>query len=442
MDIQDKRLIGQLRFGRYTDDFENIHPEVIARYRDSDDLDAAIADDQGHNVCHEPIDVPKHSSPFSTAAAQDKAKSTAKKVKMIKIGKLEILVWGLNADGDLLRNKALSGPEEEKLLQYHLARKKDRECSELGFGVGWEMKEIDEWLRELFPELFEYLDIIYGSGEYHWVLVKKDRFSLFAMRCDTFTGDDLVEAKGSAARGWHDCRSDCDTSCITFNFLQGLVWSDCESPKTKSSRGQGKGKAKAKARSVSSESAESEEPLLSEDSDLSGVEDVVVKQEPGISLIEPRRSARFAAVKSEDVTGFRVKVEPDTEVDIKLEPDVSTVAEANVFDPSSKRLFEGSLTARETQTGKKLKKIRVDGGGEWINHIWRDFGAAAEIIIEVTTLHSSSQNLKGRGIRATVEFGRCFMSDSGLPQSMHHYRHHYLHSRPSYCCAQYKYAWS
>jgi hypothetical protein len=33
-------------------------------------LDAAIAEDQGQNVRHEPIDVPKHESPFSTPAAE------------------------------------------------------------------------------------------------------------------------------------------------------------------------------------------------------------------------------------------------------------------------------------------------------------------------------------------------------------------------------------
>ncbi|KAJ7710089.1 hypothetical protein B0H14DRAFT_2166244, partial [Mycena olivaceomarginata] len=36
-----------------------------------DDLDTAIADDQGRNVRHEPIDVPKHSSPFLTPEAEE-----------------------------------------------------------------------------------------------------------------------------------------------------------------------------------------------------------------------------------------------------------------------------------------------------------------------------------------------------------------------------------
>jgi hypothetical protein len=54
------------------------------------------------------------------------------------------------------------------------------------------------------PELFEYLGAAYDSDDYHWVLVKKDRFSLFAMKRETFMGSDLVEADASAARGWRD----------------------------------------------------------------------------------------------------------------------------------------------------------------------------------------------------------------------------------------------
>jgi hypothetical protein len=57
----------------------------------------------------------------------------------------------------------------------------------------------------LFPELFEYSDIIYGSENRHWALVKKERFAVFVLKRDTVSSDDLVEAKGSAARGWRDC---------------------------------------------------------------------------------------------------------------------------------------------------------------------------------------------------------------------------------------------
>jgi hypothetical protein len=79
------------------------------------------------------------------------------------------------------------------------------------------------------------------------------------------------------------------------------------------------------------------------------------------------------------------------------------------------KLFKAEL---EKQSGKPLKIIRVDGGGEWINHLWRNFCGAAGIKIEVTTPHSSSQNGPGEhGIRTTVEFSHCLLADSGLPKS-------------------------
>jgi hypothetical protein len=73
----------------------------------------------------------------------------------------------------------------------------------------------------------------------------------------------------------------------------------------------------------------------------------------------------------------------------------------------------------ETQTGKKIKRVRVDGGGEWMNKLWEKFCGNVGIIVEVMTPHSSSQNGLGeRGIRTTVEFGRCLLTDSGFMKSM------------------------
>ncbi|KAJ7648538.1 hypothetical protein B0H17DRAFT_1103038 [Mycena rosella] len=112
---------------------------------------------------------------------------------------------GIQAEGELRRTTALSGEEKEELLQYHLSRKKAPDGGELQFGNGWNMKEIDGWMRDLLPEMFGYLDVTYGSDGYHWVLVKKDRFTVFTMKRETFTSDDLAEAKGSAARGWREC---------------------------------------------------------------------------------------------------------------------------------------------------------------------------------------------------------------------------------------------
>jgi transposase InsO family protein len=46
----------------------------------------------------------------------------------------------------------------------------------------------------------------------------------------------------------------------------------------------------------------------------------------------------------------------------------------------------------ETQTGQKLKKLRVDGGGEFINKEFKKFLLDNGIQLEVTAPHSPSQN--------------------------------------------------
>jgi hypothetical protein len=72
----------------------------------------------------------------------------------------------------------------------------------------------------------------------------------------------------------------------------------------------------------------------------------------------------------------------------------------------------------ETQTGKKLKRLRVDNGREWINKKFEAYLLENGIVLEPTIPYSSAQNGPGeRGIRTTVELGRCLLADSGLPKS-------------------------
>jgi transposase InsO family protein len=80
--------------------------------------------------------------------------------------------------------------------------------------------------------------------------------------------------------------------------------------------------------------------------------------------------------------------------------------------------FTGYKTEFEAQTGNKIKCLRVDNGGEWINDKWRAYLRSQGIVLETTTPYSSAQNGPGeRGIRTTVEFGRCLLANSGLPKS-------------------------
>ncbi|KAF7346029.1 Retrovirus-related pol polyprotein [Mycena sanguinolenta] len=72
----------------------------------------------------------------------------------------------------------------------------------------------------------------------------------------------------------------------------------------------------------------------------------------------------------------------------------------------------------ERATGKKIKVVRIDNGGEWINKKWETHFKTQGIVLENTTPHSSSQNGPAeRGIRTTIELARCLLADSGLPKS-------------------------
>ncbi|KAJ6498199.1 hypothetical protein DFH09DRAFT_945531, partial [Mycena vulgaris] len=71
----DMRLIGELKYGKYADNFEHVHPEVLERYRNhgafsgSNDIDLAIAGDQDHHIRHEAIDVVENECPFASVEA-------------------------------------------------------------------------------------------------------------------------------------------------------------------------------------------------------------------------------------------------------------------------------------------------------------------------------------------------------------------------------------
>ncbi|KAJ7477546.1 hypothetical protein FB451DRAFT_1032939, partial [Mycena latifolia] len=67
----DIRLIGELKYGRYADNFEHIHPEVLEQYGNEGgyDIDLAIAGDQDHQIRHEAIEVAQNECPFTSEDA-------------------------------------------------------------------------------------------------------------------------------------------------------------------------------------------------------------------------------------------------------------------------------------------------------------------------------------------------------------------------------------
>jgi hypothetical protein len=78
---------------------------------------------------------------------------------------------------------------------------------DLLYGPKWPQQRIDQWLREVLPLLFEFLDRRYpenAAPAYHWVLVRKSRQTQYVLQRTTITGEELEEAKGSNARKWQD----------------------------------------------------------------------------------------------------------------------------------------------------------------------------------------------------------------------------------------------
>src|SRR5271168_2346335 len=72
----------------------------------------------------------------------------------------------------------------------------------------------------------------------------------------------------------------------------------------------------------------------------------------------------------------------------------------------------------ETQTGNKLKKLRADGGGEYLSKDFRNYLLENGIQQETTTPHSSAQNgIAERLNRTLVEHARAMLHQHHLPNS-------------------------
>ncbi|KAJ7443310.1 hypothetical protein FB451DRAFT_1437699 [Mycena latifolia] len=188
--------------------------------------------------------------------------STVSKIKMVRIARVDGLPYGV----DIKKTVPPNGEELEEFIEFCLSKKKDKDGADLQFGEEWTI---------LLPEMFQYLDIVYGSEECHWVLVKKERQKILAMKRKTYTGDDLVQAKGTAARGWRECviriaSRHTIPSAVYRDWPAAIekakagerfpseLRSDTDEPSSKQSRPGRRGKGKSKAHSISPESEEAQ----------------------------------------------------------------------------------------------------------------------------------------------------------------------------------------
>ena len=82
-------------------------------------------------------------------------------------------------------------------------------------------------------------------------------------------------------------------------------------------------------------------------------------------------------------------------------------------------VFKAYHVMAERQTGKKLKCVRTDGGGEFCNELWDTYCKKFGIIHETTSPHSSQSNgVVKRTNRTTIKRVRVLLHDSGLPATL------------------------
>ena len=68
------------------------------------------------------------------------------------------------------------------------------------------------------------------------------------------------------------------------------------------------------------------------------------------------------------------------------------------------------------QVNKKLKKLRVDGGGEFVGNKFRQFILETGMELEITAAHSPAQNGIAERLNQTlVECARAMMIDQNVP---------------------------
>lgn len=78
--------------------------------------------------------------------------------------------------------------------------------------------------------------------------------------------------------------------------------------------------------------------------------------------------------------------------------------------------FEDYLAKAERQTGKKVKRVRMDMGKEWLNSLWTEYGKEHGIAYEFTTPYAHQQNgAAERSMRTILDMARSMLAESGLP---------------------------
>jgi hypothetical protein len=109
----------------------------------------------------------------------------------------------LQSKGELKHSTTPRPKEIEDYLRCGLAA--DEGDTTLEFQESWSQEAVDNWLWIILPKPFKWLDARYGrpdteNGDVHWVLLGRDRKTLFVVARKTTTGAELSKMKGIAGR--------------------------------------------------------------------------------------------------------------------------------------------------------------------------------------------------------------------------------------------------
>lgn len=114
--------------------------------------------------------------------------------------------------------------EVEKWRQARLVLTEDPATgTQLCFNQKWSPSAVDNWLRSLFREAFDFLDKYYGlqvgpkPGNFHWALMTRHRQTLTLIKKpEAITGEDLARAR---------CQMGRSAAMVTLHFGQSLCTS-------------------------------------------------------------------------------------------------------------------------------------------------------------------------------------------------------------------------
>ncbi|KAI9068680.1 hypothetical protein FKP32DRAFT_1600355 [Trametes sanguinea] len=129
----------------------------------------------------------------------------------VRIGSILLHPGGVwkDRDGTLIpREVKKPTPHEcEQLGRFGLYFSQTINNEPLAFNKKWSQGAIDDYLRSLAPQAFEYLDSKHGERQgprpkdFHWYLLGAERSKLYVLNRPVITGGDLNEVKGSSGRG-------------------------------------------------------------------------------------------------------------------------------------------------------------------------------------------------------------------------------------------------